>query len=68
MAMYEHCKRPLKIDNYLFIAVDNGVGSAIIQKGNVYRGSAGFSGELGHTTIDINGPLCSCGNRGCFEK
>lgn len=68
MAMYEHCKRPLKIDNYLFIAVDNGVGSAIIQKGNVYRGSAGFSGELGHTTIDINGPLCSCGNRGCFEN
>ena len=68
MAMYEHIKREEKLENYLFITVDNGVGSAIIQKGKIYRGSAGFSGEIGHTTIDINGPACSCGNRGCLES
>lgn len=67
MAMYEHIKRQENIQNYLFISVDNGVGSAIIQKGNIYRGSAGFSGEIGHTTVDINGPVCSCGNNGCLE-
>lgn len=67
MAMYEHIKREEKLENYLFVIIDNGVGSAIIQKGKVYRGSAGFSGEIGHTTIDINGPLCSCGNNGCLE-
>jgi len=67
MAMYEHSKRQEKLENFLFVSVDSGVGSAIIQKGNIYRGSAGFSGEIGHTTVDINGPACTCGNNGCLE-
>ena len=67
MAIYEHTKRKEKIENYLYVTVDNGIGSAIIQKGKVYRGSGGFSGEIGHTTVDINGPLCDCGNNGCLE-
>lgn len=67
MAMYEYIKREENLQNYLFVSIDNGVGSAIIQKGNIYRGSAGFSGEIGHTTIDINGPVCICGNNGCLE-
>lgn len=68
MAMYEHSKRQEKLENYLFVSVDSGVGSAIIQNGNIYRGSAGFSGEIGHTTVDINGPACTCGNNGCLES
>lgn len=67
MAMYEHCKRLPEIKNYMFVTVDSGIGSSIIQNGSIYRGSAGFSGELGHTTVNINGPLCSCGNTGCLE-
>lgn len=67
MAMYEHSKRRPEIKNYMFVTVDSGIGSAIMQNGSVYRGSAGFSGELGHTTVDIKGPLCSCGNKGCLE-
>lgn len=68
MAMYEHCKRIPEIRNYIYIVVDNGVGSAIVQNGKINMGSAGFSGEIGHTTVDINGPVCSCGNFGCLES
>jgi predicted NBD/HSP70 family sugar kinase len=35
--------------------------------GQLYRGAAGTAGEIGHTTIDENGPVCRCGNRGCLE-
>lgn len=67
MAMYEQYKRIPEIKNYIFISVDNGVGSAIVQNGVINMGYAGFSGEIGHITVDINGPVCSCGNIGCLE-
>ena len=67
MAMYEHCKREPELNNYIYVTVDNGVGSAIFQNGRVNMGSAGFSGEIGHTTVDVNGPVCICGNYGCLE-
>lgn len=67
MAMYERCKREPELNNYIYVTVDNGVGSAIFQNGRVNMGSAGFSGEIGHTTVDVNGPVCSCGNYGCLE-
>ena len=35
--------------------------------GELFRGSAGTAGEIGHLTIDENGPICRCGNRGCLE-
>jgi predicted NBD/HSP70 family sugar kinase len=35
--------------------------------GQIYRGATGCAGEIGHITIDENGPLCTCGNRGCLE-
>jgi predicted NBD/HSP70 family sugar kinase len=35
--------------------------------GEIYRGSAGTAGEIGHVTIDENGPICRCGNRGCLD-
>ena len=68
MAMYEQLKRSPEIKNYIFISVDSGIGSAIVQNGSIYTGSAGFSGEIGHTTVNIDGPLCSCGNTGCLEE
>lgn len=67
MALYENAKRSEDIKNYIFIVVDNGVGSAIIQNGSVFRGSRGFSGEIGHMTVNVNGPECTCKNRGCLE-
>jgi len=52
----------------LFIIILNGVGSALISKGEIMRGSAGFAGEIGHMSVDINGIKCLCGNHGCLEQ
>jgi predicted NBD/HSP70 family sugar kinase len=53
--------------NFVHVLVGTGIGSTIFVDGELYIGSSGLAGELGHTTIDENGPLCSCGNRGCLE-
>jgi len=50
-----------------FIKVSYGVGAGIIIGGEIFRGSAGTAGEIGHLTIDENGPICRCGNRGCLD-
>ncbi len=57
-----------KVQNLVYINVNIGVGAGIIYKGKIYRGSFGMAGEFGHTSVDMNGPLCSCGNRGCLEQ
>ncbi len=44
-----------------------GVGGGIIIDGKLTGGAQGAAAELGHMTIDLKGPLCSCGNRGCLE-
>lgn len=51
----------------ILIIVDQGIGAGIISGGRLWRGSHSGAGELGHTTIDIDGPRCSCGNYGCLE-
>jgi len=56
------------VQNLIYINVNVGVGAGIIYKGKIFRGSFGMSGEFGHTSVDMNGPLCSCGNRGCLER
>jgi glucokinase len=50
-----------------YIKVGTGVGAGLILDGRIYRGAAGMAGEIGHLTIQENGPLCTCGNRGCLE-
>jgi predicted NBD/HSP70 family sugar kinase len=54
-------------DGLIYIAAGAGIGAAIFLKGELFTGAYGFAGELGHITVDANGPLCSCGNRGCVE-
>lgn len=51
----------------VFVVVGTGVGAAFIIDGQLYRGRHNAAGEIGHTTLDRNGELCSCGNRGCVE-
>ncbi len=53
--------------NFVCIDMGMGIGAAIFIDGRPYVGASGLAGELGHTTIDENGDLCSCGNRGCLE-
>lgn len=55
------------IRDLLFIDIDIGIGSALILDGHLYRGSSGQAGEIGHVSIDYNGPVCACGNKGCLE-
>ena len=52
----------------LMIAIGTGLGGGIILNGNLWRGEDGMAGEIGHIIIDPDGPLCNCGNYGCFES
>jgi glucokinase-like ROK family protein len=57
-----------RAENYLaYIKVGSGVGSGLLLNGQIYRGATGSAGEIGHLTIEENGPLCDCGNFGCLE-
>lgn len=51
----------------IYVSVGIGIGVGMIFDGKLYKGNNGFSGELGHMTIEINGKKCSCGNNGCWE-
>lgn len=53
--------------NLAYIKVGTGIGAGLFIEGQIYRGATGSAGEIGHMTIDENGPLCTCGNRGCLE-
>ena len=53
--------------NVVCITLGTGVGGGIIADGKVLRGGHNFAGEIGHVAINMDGPLCSCGNRGCLE-
>jgi len=53
--------------NIAYIKVGSGVGAGLILNQQIYGGTTGAAGEIGHLTIDEDGPLCSCGNHGCLE-
>jgi predicted NBD/HSP70 family sugar kinase len=52
---------------FIYVAVGAGTGAALFLRDQLYTGAAGFAGEFGHVTVDPQGPVCSCGNRGCLE-
>lgn len=54
--------------SYLYVSGQIGVGSGIVLDGTLYRGTHGWSGEIGHLTVDRDGPPCPCGRRGCLER
>jgi glucokinase len=51
----------------LAVTIGTGIGGGIILNGRVYHGASDCAGELGHTTIDLDGRRCACGNYGCLE-
>lgn len=53
--------------HFIFIAIGAGTGAALFLNGSLYFGVGGFAGEFGHISVAANGPICSCGNRGCLE-
>lgn len=55
-------------ENLICITVGTGIGSGIILNGKLVRGAANAAGEIGHIKMEMNGgPLCGCGDYGCFE-
>jgi len=55
------------VDDVVFVKVSSGVGAGLIIDGEIFRGAHGSAGEIGHLTLDEQGPLCRCGSRGCLE-
>ncbi|MCG5439949.1 ROK family protein [Micromonospora sp. NPDC007208] len=55
------------VDDFLFVKIGTGIGCGIYLTGEVYRGTDGCAGDIGHIQVDSHGPMCSCGNVGCLE-
>ena len=56
-----------RFPDFLFVIWGTGVGGGIILNHEIYRGPTGGAGEIGHISINYDGPECNCGNRGCVE-
>lgn len=54
-------------DSLVLLTLGTGIGGGIILDGKVWHGGNGAAGEIGHMSIQSDGPLCGCGNRGCLE-
>lgn len=59
--------RGKSVESMVFIAIGTGIGGGVVIDGKLRLGPLGAAGELGHQTIDPNGPPCGCGNHGCLE-
>ena len=56
-----------KVKSFFYLEAGEGIALGTFLNGELYSGVGGSAGELGHTIIDKNGPLCKCGNHGCLE-
>lgn len=54
--------------NIIAITIGTGVGGGIYVQNQLLLGNKGIAGEIGHFSIDKNGELCTCGNKGCYER
>jgi glucokinase len=55
-------------DDMVMLTLGTGVGGGIVLGGRIWHGMNGMAGEFGHMTVEPEGPLCGCGNRGCVEQ
>jgi predicted NBD/HSP70 family sugar kinase len=61
------CGAARGVRSFVWVYVGTGVGAGIVIDGQVFHGHTGFSGEIGHCPVVMDGPECSCGLRGCLE-
>lgn len=54
-------------ESFFYLQIRDGIGAGMVLDGALFDGVAGLSGELGHVSINFDGPLCACGGRGCLE-
>ena len=55
-------------NDMLLVTVGTGIGGGIVAGGRLFRGAHGFGAEIGHIIVEPDGPLCGCGNHGCWEQ
>lgn len=55
------------VESLVLLTLGTGIGGGVILKGRIWQGEWGMAGEIGHITVERDGPLCGCGNRGCLE-
>ncbi|MEJ2671332.1 MAG: ROK family protein [Deltaproteobacteria bacterium] len=55
------------VDDLICLFIGTGIGGGVVSAGKVLSGASNAAGELGHITVDLHGPICTCGNRGCLE-
>lgn len=55
------------LQHLLFVTVGTGIGGGIVSDGRLVRGAHGFAAEIGHIVVEPDGPICGCGNHGCWE-
>jgi glucokinase len=56
-----------RVENLLVLTLGTGIGGGVVLDGKLCLGRFGAAGEIGHQTMEMDGPLCNCGNRGCLE-
>lgn len=57
-----------KASEIIYVSAGTGIGAGIIIRNELYRGSQGLAGEIGHMTIEVDGIKCACDNVGCWEE
>lgn len=55
------------LDHLVYVSVGIGIGAGLILQRSLYKGASGFSGEMGHMSVEAFGKPCTCGNQGCWE-
>jgi glucokinase len=55
------------VQDMVYLTISTGIGGGIISRGRLLLGGDGLAGEIGHTSVEANGPRCNCGNLGCLE-
>ena len=60
--------RPGRHSDFFYVSSEVGIGGAAVVDGRVFGGRHGWAGEVGHLTVDAEGPYCPCGSRGCLEQ
>ncbi len=66
-ALAELHAHPDPAQSFVYVSGEIGVGAGLVLEGRLLRGPRGYGGELGHVTINPDGPACRCGARGCLE-
>jgi len=68
LGVYEELRRQDRAPSSLaLLNIGTGIAAGVVIEGNIFRGSHGMAGEIGHVVVDEDGPSCGCGQRGCLE-